>query len=346
MKPTSSRKSPRTSKKKATIHDVAAAAGVSIYAVSRAMNNKTGVNPETRELVLRESRRLGFRPRRVVQRGHFAIIIPDRGRFLPGGYVSNVVFELLNEVSIRGLSLSLYNDSEFDVMSRQVFDGLFVLSWSQQTIDRLATISDTPIVVINRFSLADRYHVVGWDHEAEGRAVAKYLLARGHRSAAFVAPPPAIAHSTRSRLRGFRAEFAAAGFPLPEHLAEILDSSDQLASALARVRERGAAAIYFPGQDRLGIEALRILQRVLGLRVPDDISVVAGENPGWSALMDPPLTTVDAPLELLARHCVDHMIKLIEHRAPEPTEVLIATPIIERMTVRTLSLGAKASRAR
>jgi LacI family transcriptional regulator len=332
-------------RKKATIHDVAEAAGVSIYAVSRALNNQPGVNAATRELVLRASRKLGFRPRRVVRRGHFALIIPDRGKFQPGGYVSNVTFELLNEVSERGMSLSLYNDSEFDRMAGQVFDGLFVLSWEPRTIDRLEAISDTAIVVINRFSLADRYHVVGWDHEAEGRAVAEYLLARGHRRAGFIAPPPAERHSTRSRLRGFRAAYAAAGHPLAEPLAEVLASSDQLTSALARLRDRGAGAIYFPGQERLGIDALRILQRGLGLRVPDDISIIAGENAGWSALMDPPITTVDAPLGLLARHCVDHMIKLLEHRPTEPTEVLIATAIIERMTVANLA-GQRVARAR
>jgi len=134
-------------------------------------------------------------------------------------------------------------------------------------------------------------------------------------------------------LEGFREVFAASGLPVDPQLAEALETPEQLVSALRRLIDRRVDSIYFPGQERLGIEAVRLLQRVFQLRVPDDISIIAGENAGWSALCDPPLTTVDAPLELLARRCVDHMVNLMEHLPTEPTEVLIATPIIERLTV-------------
>jgi LacI family transcriptional regulator len=319
--------------KKATIHDVAREAGVSIFAVSRTLNGKSGVNSETRDLVLKVSRRLGMRPRPVAQRRHFALIIPDRGGFLPGGYVSNVTFELLHEVSAQGMGLSLFNDSDFPKLARQVFDGIFALTWQPQVIEQLAQITDTPVVVVNRFSLADRYHVVGWDHRAEGRTVGEYLVRRGHRRPGFIAASPLARHSSRSRLEGFREVFAASGLPVDPQLAEALETPEQLVSALRRLIDRRVDSIYFPGQERLGIEAVRLLQRVFQLRVPDDISIVAGENAGWSALCDPPLTTVDAPLELLARRCVDHMVNLMEHLPTEPTEVLIATPIIERLTV-------------
>lgn len=333
--------SKRRPSKRSTIHDVAEAAGVSIYAVSRTLNNKPGVNPEIRERILQESRRLGVRPRPVSKRKHFAMIIPDRGRFRPGAYVSNMTFEILEEVSSRGMGLSLFHDSDFDQLSRQVFDGLFVMSWDPGSIARLPSLTDTPIVVINRFSLRQTYHVVGWDHYAEGRAVGEYLFARGHRRTGFVFIAPAQRHSTQSRLRGLREAFAQGGAPLDPRLAETLESTDQLIPALQRMRERGVDSLYFPGQEGLGMQALRHLQRIFGLRIPDDLSIVAGENAGWSALTDPPLTTVDAPLGLLARHCVDHMIRLMEKRSTEPTEVLIATDIIERMTVRDRLVGAE-----
>ena len=320
-------------KKRATIHDVAKLAGVSIYAVSRTLNNQPGVSAGARGAVLRVSRELGMRPRTAPRRRHFALIIPDRGAFQPGGYVSNVTFELLHEVSARGMGLSLFNDADFATMARQVFDGVFVLSWQQATIDLLPTIGHTPIVVVNRFTLADRYHVVGWDHVAEGRSVGEYLLRRGHRCPGMIAAVPLSRHSTRSRLEGLRAVYAEAGLPLGKQLAEALETPDQLVAALRRMRDRRVDALYFPGQERLGIEAVRLLQGVFHLRVPDDVSVVSGENAGWSGLTDPPLTTVDAPLELLSQHCVDHMLKLVENRPTQLAEVLIATPIIERMSV-------------
>lgn len=319
--------------KKATLSDVARDAGVSIYTVSRALNNLSGVNPTAREAVLQSARRLGLRPRPIAQRTHFALIIPDTGRSLAGGYVGNVTFHLLTEVSNRGMGLSLFTDSQFDEVASQIFDGIFLLSWLPSTFDRAALLKDTATVVINRFSQADRFHVVGWDHHAEGAAVAEYLYARGHRRPGMITHPPGYRHSTQSRVAGFTQVFAKNKITVDPRAIEMLESSEQLVSALGRVVEQGVDCLYLPGQERIGIDTLRMLQKIFKLRVPEDISIIAGENPGWSGLFDPPLTTVDAPFELLARHCVDHMIMLREKKHPKPTEVLIATPIIERKSV-------------
>jgi LacI family transcriptional regulator len=328
-------KNPSTPRRKTrvTIHDVAAAADVSIYTVSRVMNNLPGVNPETREKVLEVCRRMKMRPRPVARRKHFALVIPDAGSYKPGGYVTSMVFNLLNQLSLRGLGLSLFSDSQVPELSRQLHDGVFAMTWSEDSIDALASMESTPVVVINRFSLAPRFHVVGWDHEAEGRAVADYFINRGHSRLAFVAPPPATRNSTLSRLKGYQARCTESGISPDPGLVEILESPSQLVGALGRLVDRKADAIYFPGQEKLGIEALHILQRILKVRVPQDISVIGGENQGWSYLFDPPLTTVDAPLEKLAARCVDHMLGLLEHRSSETAELFIDTPIIERRSV-------------
>ncbi len=320
--------------KRVTIHDVAAEAKVSIYTVSRVMNNLPGVNPETREKVLEVCRRTKIRPRPLARRKHFALVIPNAGKYMPGGYVTTMVFELLNQISIRGLGLSLFSDSQVSKLSRQLYDGIFAMTWDEESVEALAAMESTPVVVINRFSLAPRFHVVGWDHEAEGRAVAEYFLQRGHTRLAFVALPPATRQSTASRLLGYQKRCRKAGVAADPDCVEILESSAQLVGALGRLIEKRVDAIYFPGQERLGIEALYILQKLLKVRVPEDISIIGGENQGWSYLFDPPLTTVDAPCEQLASRCVDHMLELLDNHAPKQAEILIGTPIIERKSVR------------
>ncbi len=334
---------PRSKSHKITISDIAREAGVSIYAVSRALNNVSGVNPETRERVFQVSRRLGFRPRQDARARQFALVIPESGTYSQGGYVTNITFQLLRTVSARGMGLLLFTESQVDQLQRRVVDGIFVLSWNDQAIAKLETIRDTPKLVINRFSLTDRFHVVGWDHLAEGLTVGRYLLERGHQRLGFVSLL-GTAHSTRSRLEGFRQAHDECDVPLLPEAVEKLSDRNQLARALARLVDLGVDGIYFPGQERLGIEALNQLQRVFKQQVPGDLSIVAGENPGWSDLIDPPLTTVDAPFELLAGRCLDHMNDLIDQRPTEPTEVLIATPVLERKTV--LDRRAEHARAR
>lgn len=324
----------RRTTKKVTIHDVAREADVSIYTVSRTLNNVPGVNPETREKVLEICRRLGMRPRPVARRNHFALVIPDSRAYEPGSYVPMLSFQMLTEVSSRGMGLTLFTESQVRTLSRLLFDGIFLMSADKDTADALTAIEGTPVVVINRFSLADRFHVVGWDHKSEGATVADYLIARGHKRLAFIAEPPASRHSTQSRLAGYRERIQAAGLVHTPGLVELLESREQLVGALGRIVEQRADAIYIPGQGKLGPEALNIVQRILKLRVPDDISIVSGEHPGWSSLFDPPLTTVDAPFEQLARTSVNHMLSLMEHKPTQNTELLLETPVIERKSVR------------
>lgn len=324
---------PRKSAKKVTIHDVAREADVSIYTVSRTLNNVPGVNPETREKVLEICRRMGMRPRPVAKRLHFALVIPDSVNYDPGSYIPMLSFQMLTELSNRGMGLTLFTEGKVKDLSRLLFDGVFSMAWANQSLQTLAEIDGTPIVVINRFSFADRFHVVGWDHKAEGSTVADFLLQRGHKRLAFVAEPPAQRHSTQSRLAGYRERCLASGIGFDNHLVELLESRDQLAGALSRLVNRGADAIYAPGQGKLGPESLQILQSILRVKVPEQISIVGGEHPGWTSLFDPPMTTVDAPLEQLARRSVDHMLDLIAQRPTEPTEILLATPIIDRKSV-------------
>jgi DNA-binding LacI/PurR family transcriptional regulator len=332
MKKNASQSSPRQHPR-ATIHDIARQAGVSIYTVSRTLNNVPGVNPETRERVLDLCRQFNMRPRPGARCKHFALVIQKKDRTNATGYTAMLAFQLLAEVSARKMALSLFTEDDCETLQRMLFDGIFAVTWDEPTIAMLSGLKKTPIVVINRFSLASRFHVVGWDHETEGRTVAEYLLALGHKRLAFVAEPPAHWQSTQSRLASFRAACAAARRPLEASRVELLESREQLALALARIVASGADAIYAPGQGRLGPEVAQILQCSLNVRLPKDVSLVCGEHSGWSSLFTPPLTTVDAPLELLARRSVDHLLALIDKRPAAPMEILLDTPIIERKSV-------------
>lgn len=318
---------------RATIHDIARRADVSIYTVSRTLNNVSGVNPATRARVLAICREMGMRSRSAAARRHFALVIQEKDRANPSGYTPMLAFQLLAEVSARGMALSLFNEHQVPELPRLLFDGIFAVTWNPRSMEVLARLDSTPIVVINRFSLASRFHVVGWDHTAEGRIVGEYLLKLGHRRLAIIAEPPADRHSTQSRLAGYRAACAAARAPLAPERIELLESREQLALALGRVLATKPDAIYVPAQGRLGPEAAQILQTTLKVRIPAEVSLVTGEHSGWSSLFTPPLTTVDAPLELLARRSVDHLLALIENRPTAPTEILLNTPIIERKSV-------------
>lgn len=320
--------------KKITIHDIAREAKVSIGTVSRALNNAQNINAETRERVMTISRRLGMRPRGPARRRHFAILVPDRDKLVGGGYVDMLVHELLYVLSRHGCALSVFTDRQADDIARWLFDGIFSATWSQPALDTVATLKETPIIAINY--TAGRHpglHVVGWDHRAEGRMVAEYFLSRGHRRLGLIGTQPAWSRTNARRVEGYAEACREAGHPLKAERVELLETRTLMYAAVKRVIDEGADAIFLPGQQKLAVEALQIIQKMLGLKVPGDISVIGGENPGWSELLDPPLTTVAAPFQELAELSVTHMLDLVARRPRQRTEMVMPTHLIERRSV-------------
>lgn len=330
----------RARKKRVTVQEIARQADVSIGTVSRALNNAAGVDPETRERVLTLSRRLGVRPRRSGGLLHVAMIVTDRRDSMPGGYAPSILYELVHELAARDIAMTLIPESDVEKISRHIYDGVLSAAWNPRVWEELDRLTHTPVVLLNRFEMADRFHVVGWDHVAEGRAVAEYLISQGHERPAFVAISDAN-FSSKRRLEGFRDGCTKAGIGLPEERIEMLDSRSLLFAAIKRVVDHRADCIFLPGQNLFAAEALSVLNAI-GLRVPADISIVGGENPVWSELLNPPLTTIESPLRELAVLAVDHLLALVEKRKAGPTEVLLATRIIERKSVRSRRLAATA----
>ena len=325
---------PRPAPKRITVHDIAREAKVSIGTVSRALNNAANINADTRERVMAISRRLGMRPRGLARRRHFALLVPDREKVVSGGYVDIMVQELLYALSRHGCALSVFTDRQADEIGRWLFDGIFSASWSQLALDTVATLKETPIIAINY--TGDRhpaFHVVGWDHEAEGRRVAEYFLDRGHRRLGLIGTQPASSRTNTLRVKGYADACRAAGQPLQLARVELLETRTLLYAAVQRVIDEKADAIFLPGQQKLAVEALHIIQKMLGLKIPGDISLIGGENPGWSELLDPPLTTVTAPFQALAELAVSHMLDLVANRPRKMTEMILQTTIIERKSV-------------
>jgi LacI family transcriptional regulator len=326
--------------KRSTIYDIAREAKVSTGTVSRALNNSDDVNAETRELVLGISRRLGVRPRATVKRTHLAVIVPARDQIIPGSFVDTFVYELLHELSTRGCALSAFTELQIGDLNRWIFDGIFSLNWQPKVLETLAHLRDTPVVVVNRFQDRGRFHLVGWDHWSEGQVVAEYLLQRGHRRLAFVSPHPTNSEANVIRVKGFCEAAAAAGYPVNDEYIELLEDGSPLYSALQRVVGRGADAIFIPGQGRHAMEAMAILQNLMKLRIPEDISLVGGESPGWSTIASPPLTTVHVPLSEVAKQAVELMHEVIAKKPRQMAERRIAATILERKSVRNRPVSA------
>jgi LacI family transcriptional regulator len=93
--------------------------------------------------------------------------------------------------------------------------------------------------------------------------------------------------------------------------------------------EANQVTAIFAGGDMIAIGVMRKLQ-ALGLRVPDDVSVIGMDDIAWAGLCSPPLTTVEIPIEEMAIEAVDAIIRRIETGIDTRRRVILDTKLVRR----------------
>jgi LacI family transcriptional regulator len=162
------------------------------------------------------------------------------------------------------------------------------------------------------------------DDAAGGELAAKHLLALGHRRMAVLAEQLKVS-SSQGRIQGFRQALEQAGVSLPASLikasgADLVADGKRKALQLLQGARRPTA--IFCCNDLLAIGTLQAAKE-LGLRVPDDLSIVGFDNTILASVTDPPLTTVAQPIELMGNMTVNLLIgKLKKETIVNPRTVL------------------------
>ncbi|PWS34527.1 hypothetical protein DFH01_23565 [Falsiroseomonas bella] len=308
MSSDASRDAPRR-RPRPTITDVAREAGVSTGTVSHVLNGSRDVSAERRERVMRAVRDLGYVPNLLAQslRRNRATLI---GLCMP--HAAFGYFVALSE-AFEGLAaeagydiLHVFSRQDSDTELHRVetllrFDigGLLLLpSWEPgATLDRLARAA-VPTVILDRPIEDARFDQVRVDVRAAMRRAAAELLARGHRRLAFVSANPRLLIS-RHRIEGLRqglAEVPRASLEIIERSENAATFLEQLATAM-RGPKRPTALLATNTQ---GVEQVVRALAALGLRCPEDVSLIAVDEPPWSEMATPRLSAIRPPASEVA----------------------------------------------
>jgi LacI family transcriptional regulator len=327
---------------KATIRDIASEAGVSIATVSRVLNGRPDVSPETREAVMTVVRERGFstnRSARALSGGRTGLV-GMATPFLNAPYFAAILEgadEALYERDTRIVMCSTHHrhDREVTLLDRLMHgttDGAILLL-PEETNEELEALQRKryPFVVVDpRVPPAPGIPSVSAAHSAGALAATRHLLELGHRRIAAITGPPGIV-ATEDRLSGYRAGLVAAGVA-PDSSLEVvsdfqLDGGARAAKQLIDLRDPPTAIFAF--NDNLAIGVLRAA-RERGLRVPDDLSVVGFDDVDNAAMVTPALTTVHQPLEEMGRMAVSLLMRLIEQQPLEAVHIELATRLVIR----------------
>lgn len=326
------------------IKDVAREVEMSTATVSRALRGLPGVSDETRTRVQETARRLGYVPSPSAaglasgQTRTVAVIVPFVTRWFFAAVVQGAE-EVLRE---RGYDLLLYNLAgdpsarhrvfETSLLTKRV-DAVLVLSLkpSAQELHRLQRLG-RPVTIVG----AD---LPGWatvridDHQAAATAM-QHLLSLGHRRIGYVGGAiEGVLDFTAptARLAGYRESLVAAGLapdPTLEANGEFTFAGGMRAGRVLLEQADPPTAV-FAASDEMAIGVMRAA-RELGLRVPEDLSVVGIDDHEMAGFFD--LTTVAQPVHEQGRVAAQQVLRSLSHPDWTPEQVLLPTRLVVRST--------------
>jgi len=327
----------------ATIEDVARHAGVSKGTASLALNGKPNVSAHVRRRVIEASQALGYTPNHAARQlartaaRLFLVLHPRRvlHQHYPALEILDGVREAAQATGATTLMASFDPDDETTDLGRaylrekrgEVSGAVLIgLLRGDAILDEIKQ-AGIPCVVANRVlppELDTSYATV--DHHLVGRMAAAHLVALGHRRIALVEGLQRDwAH--HDRRAGFEAALRDAGLEpawrdFPVSLA---DAVELLASADAGTRPTGLVTIG----DGTALQLMPELARI-GLRVPEDISLVGIDGIPASASSTPPLTTVRYDARLIGRQAIQLLNDQINHPEIRLQSVVLGAELIER----------------
>lgn len=316
--------------KKPTIYDLARLADVSPGTVSRVLNNRDKVKPETRERILRAAKELNLKPQVAVRTRQVAILSEPTFTDRIEGYAAALTAHLAFAFSRRGIGVVLPSNP-FEQLPGAFLDGIVAVTFDTDLRSTLADLETRlPVVYMDKFDLEAKQYAVCSDHFNSGYLAARHFLARGKRRLAFFGPdlPP-----YQERLKGFKKALAEAKVQGDDRLLQLMPPGANHSSFITRLVRAGTDSIYAPGTSFQAMECLHVLTYVMGLKVPQDVSLIGGENEGISHLQNPPLTTVEEPLKDMAEQAAAMMEQIIASEKLTTRQTIMPVRLIERDSV-------------
>jgi LacI family transcriptional regulator len=327
---------------RATIRDIADLAGVSIATVSRVLNDRPDVAPETRESVLQVVRAHGFSTNRGARglssgrTGMIGLTLPLVADAYFGPMLSGAA-EALYESDMRiVLCPTLHkHDREVSLLERLMrgtTDGA-ILMLPEESADELRMLQRQgfPFVVVDpREQPPDGIPCVAAMHAAGAKAATEHLLELGHRRIGALAGTEGW-YATDERLLGFRAALAGKGILLDPDLVVYSDwrtpRGTEAAEQLLSLPDPPTAIFGF--NDNVAIGVLNAA-RERGLSVPGDLSVVGFDDTAQASIVTPQLTSVSQPLAEMGRMGVSLLIRILEGQRVDALRMELSTKLVIR----------------
>jgi DNA-binding LacI/PurR family transcriptional regulator len=333
-----------------TIRDVARLSNVSVATVTRALQGHPRVRPETAQRVKEAAAMLGYRPSSIARAlvtgaSHtLGLLIPSSGASF-WGQVAAAIDERAVEEGYAVLLAQSYSDGAreqqmAEVLAANRVDGIITGAatldpgtWFHRNERRvpIALVAgerspgitamdarrlparETLELISERNLLSPGVSHVHFDEAGAARLASNHLCSLGHTRIAFLGA--SARRSSILRVLGFRLALEEARMPAGHVIScdPTLEQSQQAAEQLLSRDSRPTAIVAY--DDRVAIGVLRGA-RALGLRVPEDVSIVGFDDIDIAAYLEPPLTTVRQQARVMGRLAIDMLLEALRGKPP------------------------------
>jgi DNA-binding LacI/PurR family transcriptional regulator len=330
-----------------TSSDVAQLAGVSQSAVSRAFTEGASISDAKRAKVKAAAEQLGYQPNLIAR----SLITRRTGIIgLAVGNLSNpfytqLIYGLSEKLQRRNYHLLLFtvpegsssDDLLEDVINYRL-DALILTAadLSSHLGARLHT-RGIPVVLVNRTTEDASSSSVASDNEFGAGEIARYLVQQGHRRLAYVAGTQNTSTNVE-RERGFMRALSGVPGVTVQHASGDYDTHKSIAVARELFSGDGPQPeAIFCANDAMALSLIDALRFDLGMRVPEDVSVVGYDNIEPAASLPYQLTTYSQPIEDMIEAAIELVTERLTSPERAPRQVRLRGELVIRASVTTIT---------
>ncbi len=327
-----------------TIKDIARAAGVSPATVSRALNDSPLLRQETKARIRRLAAELGYEKNELARglvkgvSGAIGLIIPD----ITNPFFADIARGVEKVAQARGYGVLLcttegdpqLEKAHLQLLRRKRVDGLLLTSVTAEDphLQELVR-AGIPFVLVSRLvRTLDAPFVVGDDRHGARLAV-EHLVSLGHDKIGFIGGPANV-QSSQDRMETYKAVLSEHGLPLHPRWAVFAsftqEAGREWGRALLSRKDRPTA--IFAANDLIALGVMEAAEE-LGVRIPEELSLVGYNNISYAALPRIQLTTVAQPASEMGEIAAEYIMDLIDGKArPKLRKVLRPSLVVRRTT--------------
>jgi LacI family transcriptional regulator len=321
---------------RATLAAIADAAGVSVATVSKVVNGRPDVGPETRARVEQLLHEYSYRPRRGERPRGGVVALLFHGPLTT--YSLEILEGVLGAAAETGVEITVSRTDIFSQNAARMIRERSGSDWQAviavtTAVSELAEFSQAhlPTVVIDPIGTPGVDVIsVGSTNFAGGLAATQHLLDLGHRHIAYLGGTTG-ADCNQARLQGYRGALEAAGVRIPRGYIRTgrFTYEDGLRAGGALLELAQPPTAVFAANDEMALGILEAA-RTRGIRVPQDLSVIGFDDTEVARVPSPPLTTVAQPLRRMGTVALRTAMRLAAGEHVDSHHVELATGLVVR----------------